>query len=332
METLRVVTEDPKREQWRLINQYSYATNIRRYATDKGLPPHSQPDVDYISGSIRQAHAYFLAAENAPLDISPLLAYYGAVNLLTGIAALQGGARLDINNHGMKLDIAPGLSRLSDAKVIPKGGTSGCLKALTTFYSTGTTIENGIEWSVAELLSSIPDIKSDFRHCFPREVTYCVETTILNRNGVEFERVEIVDFVGYSDPLVALASVDGFSKSYLPPQRPGGLYIILNRRIGASLIGAHSISGKKHLLLGHSKGSRVVCPSHLISLLMALFAMGHLSRYYPEYWNPFVQADATGERAVIEKLIDVSLRYVPNLALDRLLAKQVQFVFDKGDS
>jgi hypothetical protein len=110
-----------------MLAQYSYEPNIRRYLAARGHNNPQQTDLEYIAGSLRQGDAYFRAAEDSPLDIAPLLAYYGAVNLLSAAAAmLSAGARLTIKSHGM--DLVPPLAtgRIADVQIKPLTG-SGAL-------------------------------------------------------------------------------------------------------------------------------------------------------------------------------------------------------------
>lgn len=103
MELIRIATDNPKDDQWKLIGQYAFPTNISRYAQEHNLSP-SVETVNYIAGCIRQSEAYFVAAEASPLDISPLLLYYGATNLLAGVSALLTGTKALIEHHGMYAD------------------------------------------------------------------------------------------------------------------------------------------------------------------------------------------------------------------------------------
>jgi hypothetical protein len=59
---------------------------------------------------------------------------------------------------------------------------------------------------------------------------------------------------------------------------------------------------------------------------MGLYILGFLPRYRPELWNPFVQRDATGEKLIIEKFIDICKRYFPQLVLEFLVGSRIQFV------
>jgi len=79
--------------------------------------------------------------------------------------------------------------------------------------------------------------------------------------------------------------------------------------------------------LAHDKAGRLVEPGQLILMLMGLYALGHLSRYFPEQWNPFVRMDPTGERMVVERFLQIALRYIPNLVLNALSSERIQFVY-----
>jgi hypothetical protein len=59
---------------------------------------------------------------------------------------------------------------------------------------------------------------------------------------------------------------------------------------------------------------------------MGLFMLGYLSRYHPERWNPFVRSDNTGERLVVERYMAICARYLPNLVLNEIKLRRVQFV------
>src|SRR5699024_12616874 len=49
--------------------------------------------INTIIGSFLQANEYFKASKSANLQISPLLLYYGATNLLLGLTSLMTGKR-----------------------------------------------------------------------------------------------------------------------------------------------------------------------------------------------------------------------------------------------
>ena len=61
-------------------------------------------------------------------------------------------------------------------------------------------------------------------------------------------------------------------------------------------------------------------------MFMALYALGFISRYHPEIWNPFIRNDISGEKLLIEKFLYYSRRFLPNLALNYIMDNKVVFV------
>jgi hypothetical protein len=60
-------------------------------------------------------------------------------------------------------------------------------------------------------------------------------------------------------------------------------------------------------------------------MLMALYALGQVSRYNPALWHPFVRTDATGERLLIERFLTLATRWLPNLVLSAVTKKWTRF-------
>ena len=72
--------------------QFSYKANVERYLEEHNLVK-SEDTINTIIGSFLQANEYFKASKSANLQISPLLLYYGATNLLLGLTSLMTGKR-----------------------------------------------------------------------------------------------------------------------------------------------------------------------------------------------------------------------------------------------
>ena len=95
-----IFTESPEEDLWRELLQYSYRANVSRYLKEHSLDE-DEDTINTIIGSFLQANEYFKASKSANLQISPLLLYYGATNLLLGLTSLMTGKRPEIKNHGM---------------------------------------------------------------------------------------------------------------------------------------------------------------------------------------------------------------------------------------
>ena len=330
MDVRRIATESPKADQWKLLTQFAYPTNIRGYLENHGFAKTDPKTVEFIAGCVRQGEAYFMAAENSPLDIAPLLLYYGAANLLAGASAMMTGVRPTIKHHGMKLeppDTEP--IRIKNAKVKPVRPKIGALEQFCNVFSGGCVLPNGVPWTVEEILGSLPDLKRDFESCYPDARPYTIPVEIVRRRQDSLERIVPSEVARYKSLQDALARVVGFADTYLDPQYSEQMtYIVLYRKMRAAEIGTYSIFGQKYLQIAHIKNGQYLSPSQIIIMFMGLFALGYLSRYHPELWNPFVRSDQTGERLVIEKFLAICQRYLPNLALNMIRGERIQFVYE----
>lgn len=324
MNVVRIATEDPVLEQWRILSQFTYPSNIQRYLRENGANTINAEVVELIAGCIRQGEAYYKAAATSPLDISPLLQYYGATNLLSGTYALLTNTKPVTANHGMTL-LRNSAVRIADVNILPRNPEDGALQIFCNLFSNGCEITNGKTWTISEVIGSIPDLKSDFQNHYLNDLYYSVPVEIVHTTKKPIERILLNEIDRYTNVEQMLSNIIGFSKAYVMPQFKNE-YIILNSKIAGSSIGTYSTSGRKYLQIGHVKGGHVISPDQLILMYMGLFALGFLSRYRPELWNPFVQSDQTGEKRIIEKFLSVSHRYLPNLVLNFINRSRVQFV------
>jgi hypothetical protein len=159
MDVLHIATENPEVEQWRLLSQFAYSANIHKHLQGRGFKTIEKDTVEFIAGSIRQGKAYFDAAKSAPLDILPLLLYYGAANLLSGAYAMITNAHPPIKNHGMNI-LDTVVSRIADVQIAPRNPKDGALQQFCNVFSAGCDLAGGGVWTTGELLGSIPFVLS----------------------------------------------------------------------------------------------------------------------------------------------------------------------------
>ena len=318
---VHINSENATKDEWKLLAQYAYPTNIVRYLLQHGFSD-SGSLVEYIAGCFRQSEAYFSAAASSPIDISPLLQYYGAATLLAGASALVQGGQLPIVEHGMTLN-ATNIRRIADAQIIPRG--NGALQQFAGIFSPGCLFANGEPWTMEEVLGSIPDLIQDFESCYQQAVPYTIPMEIVRRDRGLLERIAIEELRRFKTPEDALTNVESLAQSYLIPESTNQ-YLILRRKIGSPEIGTYSLFNQKHLQIAHSKKGQKVTPSQVINMFMGMFSLGFLSRYHPEFWNPFVRGDETGELLLVERFFTVCQRYFPNLVLNEIQESRIQFV------
>ncbi len=314
-------------EQWRRLARFGYPTNIRSFLSRRGNNSPEDTLVEFIAGSFRQAEAYFTATNSAMLDIDPLLLYYGATSLLAGAAALLIGSRHAVGRHGMQLRFGAG-HRIAHTRIVPQNTADSGLHHYAGVFSSGCDLRGGLSWAwtLEEVLASIPDLKLDFESCYQGSEPYTVLVQVVRKPNSQVERVAASEIAKHPGGLI-FARVVGCKTAYLPVQGSAlPDYVSLHPRPGSEDIGTYSTLGQKHLQLAHVKNDKLLSPDQIILMLMGLFALGSLSRYSPEIWNPFVRRDDTGERLVIERFLDICRRYLPNLVLNRIEGSRLQFV------
>lgn len=330
MTVVKIRSDNPKADQWKSLGQFFYPTNITRYFADHSLVS-AKETIDYIAGCIRQSEAYFNAAETSPLDISPLLIYYGATNLLAGTAALLTGNKSPIWHHGMNLHLPSSPNaKIGDYQIKPVNPTHGALQNFCNVFANGCAITTADTWTVEEAFSGVPDLIPEFETCYHTRLPSCVPVVPMKGeiHGLEFyyDRMDTELLQKY--PKSTLSLIPNYSSAYLIARYNNpSKFVKLYYKPHALDIGIYSIFGQKYLPIAYIKSGRPIWPTQLLLMYMALYALGYVSRYHPERWNPFIRTDETGERLVIEKFLSISQRYFPNLVLNEIKRARVQFVY-----
>jgi hypothetical protein len=323
-------TENPRADQWKWLARFGYPLTIKRQLTERGHTNQEDELVDFIAGCFRQSEAYFSASGSAPLDIAPLLLYYGATSLIAGTAVLLTGEHFAAHRHGMLPRRGTG-NRIADTVLDPQNTKDSALHYYARVFSDGCDLRGGSQWAwtLEEVLGSIPDLRRDFESCYQGAVPFTVPVQIIRKPRMSVERIVREELVKYPTPQDVFGRIVGLEAAYLPVQRANSAdHVSLHPRKGAKDIGIYSTMGQKHLQLAHMKNSQLLSPDQIILMLMGLFALGHLSRYHPETWNPFVRRDDSGERLVVERFLEICQRYLPNLVLNRIEGARLQFVHD----
>ena len=310
-----IFTESPEDDLWRELLQYSYRANVSRYLKEHSLDE-DEDTINTIIGSFLQANEYFKASKSANLQISPLLLYYGATNLLLGLTSLMTGKRPEIKNHGMTAIDSTISTYIAEANVVFGDPNTGGIHQFARILGFEKDLTKCGEWKMMDFLSSIVEIDQNYRKCYAQEngntllldlfntPTGTIERLYLNKN-----KVEAISAV--------LNNVEGFEKNYLLPQvgherESDRDYLILRKKMSGKDIKRISFSGQPYLQAGFIKNGQLIALPPLFNMYAALFIMGSLCRYHPEKWGPFVLNDETGERLLFEKFLYLSRRIIPN--------------------
>lgn len=328
-------SENPEKDLWRELLQFTYEANIKRYLSKKGLDV-DEPTINCIVGSFLQANEYYKSAKDANLQISPLLLYYGSTNLLYGMANLLNGKINKINNHGMKIFIPKPMNFIADTNIRFLSPEDGGVHVVARALGFTSDLTGFGDWTLREFWDSIAEINTDFIQCYEVKTGCIAMLDVFNTPDGKVEKIYFSE--DNKQTLISLLkNVEFFDKSYLPvttakEYKNGREYFVLRHKLTGKDISEKSYSGQPYLRAGHNKNSRTITIPTILNMYISLFALSSLCRYYPEKWSPFVLKDTTGEKLLIEKLLYYSRRLIPNFVLNKILEDNIQYEFNKYEA
>ena len=332
----RIFTEDPEKELWRSLLQYSYKANIKRYYEENDIcyleeDKESQLDSlsNSIAGALLQADEYYKASKVVSLQVEPLLLYYGTTNLLYALHVLTTGEMPYINNHGMHIGIENNHKYIADTQIRFDHSIDGGIHVFRRSLGISIDLCKYPNWVLEDFFDSIAEIRDDFDRCYMNKKSKVVLLEVVDTPDGVVEKI----FVDEDDIQNVINNIEGFSSAYLKPQmahnQNSQQYYVLRHKMNGTNIQQLSYSGQPYLQVAHEYDSRLLTIPKELNMYVSLFALGNICRYHPEIWNPFVTQDSTGEKLLIEKLLYYSRRMLPNIVLNRLLNKNISFVSDK---
>ncbi len=337
-EDITIFTEEPEKELWRRLLQYSYKANIKRYyeenhinylyaATDENgcLDTLSNS----IAGALLQANEYYKASRSVSLQVEPLLLYYGTSNLLYALYVLTTGRLPNIDNHGMRIKVRDHQGYIADTGIIFNNPQNGGVHIFAKCLGIQMDLCKLKNWTLSEFFDSIAEIKDDFEQCYQGRKSKVIQLYEVNTPDGSIEKIYIDDNIHE-----LINQIEGFSKAYLKKPQKIDMhkehpYYVLHHKMNGDDIHQISYSGQPYLQVAHSVNSQLVTVPKELNMYISLFVLGNICRYHPYIWNPFVTQDSTGEKLLIEKVLYYSRRILPNIVLSRIIKKQVYFVSDK---
>jgi YaaC-like Protein len=320
-----IYSEQPFEDIWLQILRFTYDSNLLQHRVPSDGSQLGEDARNEVAASIQHGHEYFRAALTASLHTSPVQLYYGMVTLMKATRILSSGSCGEIGHHGMTIPAVPTGGRLGQIQLRVDGRAAGGLAEYAKVLLPPPTLEGGRQWSLSELLGSVPDLFEEYAAAYsPVEDFYCVpiERVVLSSRQV----VDRIDQTHVPDFANLMPRIDGFKNRYLTPQETQNGIIVLRRTLKATDDLAHTaLSGGRFLLVGHKKGAHNVTLAPLIATFMAMFILGTLSRYHARKWSLFVKQLHDAERHLIEMFIRLSVRVFPNAVLDIVTGRQHVF-------
>ena len=327
MKTNKVYSENPEYDIWSSLNKFTYMENLRKYFHEKEVNV-EEDLLETISGSIAQAYEYFTISRTSSLQVSPLLLYYGATNLLYGVSCLLSGQILKADGHGMKLNIKSINKQISESEIsfnnISTGGASVYLRSLS---KQEIDLSDSESWTIEELLGSIVEIIPDFYNLYGNNSIHVIPLKKINTNQeVQFRTKQNLYGDGKIEELIS--KIPQFKNNYLNPQVNYTKEIIMRKKMNGKNLTQISYTGEYFISVGHNKNNKKIILPYFMYIFSVLYAFGDLCRYHPKIWNPFVLRDNTGERNLIEKFCYIARRTIPNIMLNLIHEQEIIYSSD----
>jgi len=327
VEIEKIYSERAEEDIWSSLLKFTYTENIKRYFEQREIE-YNNDLLESISGSILQAYEYFSLSGSASLQISPLLLYYGATNLLYGVSCILTGEVQKIDNHGMKVRLLPNQKSIADANVkfinSKTGGLTTYLKALEGLDYDFSVVRS---WTVKETLGSLVELFPDFISKYGNEEIHVIPIKKVRSDTEVNLRVDL-SIISLENVQKLIERIPNFKSNYLPPVKNNLNELIMRKKLNGIDLYQTSYTGQRFLSVGHNKGNTDLVLPYYASIFIILYSFSDLCRYTPDKWNPFVQRDTTGEKNLVEKFIYMSRRQFPNLMLNKIFGKDHLFSAD----
>lgn len=323
-----ICTENPEIEMWRKLLQFSYKSQIESFLNKRKIQPIDQIDelCEIISGSLLQAKDYFDLSAKSSLYTSPLLLYYGLINLINAVYVLLNGKKSNIQNHGLKVE-SNNIKNIGDNLIHFYGEQTGGLPAFSSYFEPDLNFQELGDWTIKEMLLSCPDVLDEAQNCYQNEEPYCYQVDkAIGENGT-FNKIVFANKTKEQVKDI-FDSIPCYNQNYLRPQleeKNGSIIAIINKKYLADDIEIESMYGQPFFQRGHIRKNKSIVLPQWIYYYSILFGLGFLCRYKPDVWSPFVRLDQSGEKLLIEKFLDCARRTIPNHFLSILLEKNVVF-------
>lgn len=322
-----IFSENPEKEQWNLLEIYSYENNIKKYFLELHSSNLDDEKINNISNAILQAKEYFFLATKATLFTQPVLLYYGYINLLSALYILKKGKIANIENHGMRIEMQD--NNVGNIKVGINNTKTGALSNFSTLLSDSFNIDKYKNLTLKELLSTIPDILEYYLMTYQDKYIHLLPLDEIEHKSYVEDRVDVKYIKYLENGIDTLDKCKNIKKNYLPIiQQDGSRYVFLRRKITYEEDVTLGINNKRYINLEFNKDLII---DQKISRLMILYALSVLCRYYPNIWNQFVKSDNSGEKLLIQSFLNNCIRIIPNDILNIIENKVISFTSKKQE-
>lgn len=292
--------------------------------------------VEEICACIRQADEYYQAADSVGLATSPLLQFYGTQSLAKAaiLASRPETTLIDLKYHGLSqrattasipdrqlletYSADPNAWKVEEEYAVSNDGVFPCLCEAVG----DSAPPKGTLYRLHELFRILPDLKEMYiRHY--GSPSHCLDLYgeprqqqdghfYLHFDGKDDAEAALGLFPEYRDLLEPHIEHDRFHGFRSKEE--------LNGLPPPAVIGKGTIAGE-YLIRPHSSGIHRSLSVHYV----ALFILGNLVRYKPNFWVRVLEGRITGSGSIIDMFLSSAKRRVPNEVLQLIWGETFTF-------
>ena len=308
-------SENAEIDIWEKLLRYTYKKNIKSYFEDN-LFEYNELIGEAISGSISQAYEYFHASKVCTINTSPLMLYYGSINLLFGISCLKTGKLLRVNSHGLSLVHSKTHSILEGKVSIINRSNAGFKEYHEGLFR--NSLDNvDKSMSILNMILCIPEVAVDFIKNLPIQNVLMIPLNKIVLDDTSYYKVnkDMVSLTPEEEKEI-VGRVINLEANYFISFNNANEGLFTKKLNGKNMV-KKSYYNEHYFSVDAELAKWEDIDEYLIGFI-ALFALSDICRYKPEIWNPFVKDDMTGELGIVENFIRKMRRFFPNKVLDIL--------------
>ncbi|OEH84259.1 hypothetical protein BHU72_10615 [Desulfuribacillus stibiiarsenatis] len=347
----RILTEEPYKKMWDYYMYFESEDTVKRFLSDKysyldsdtahSLASQNTPKIIYY---IKQARAYYRAAENSNNLVKPLLLYYGMTSLSKALININDPHYpkcTSVLRHGIttrKIKKSH-YHFLEDEIKIQREGLFILLNELIG----GPLMSSNHKFYVHEMFSLVPEIRDSFERLNRKSKVIPVNITQLYANPTQTPIYISRDILHYID-----AEYEGLPEALnkknkdsnglftLPEDiNPNNSYLkliwenknalhVLDEPLGFN--NEYFIEDVNRRIFFRSKIHKDINLPEISVHFILMFILGMLCRYESERWGEIVLSSSTSDMFIINDYLNISMRKYPNLILNQLFDELFVFV------
>lgn len=326
----KIHSEKPLDELWLQLRLFESEYYSRQFLKEK-YSDITDEELDKLSviftSNIKQAHEYYSAASSVSILTSPLLYYYGMM-CLTNVLWTSLNKTEEIKEiHGLKSKAEDTKYILSNEYVTVK--ENGSFPALHSCYS-DFSIKANTKFYVKDILSVIPELKTLYERIYNEKSRLIKSTShhiiLFSSYGDDSRFKEVFkydeDFFKNHNVMPHYDLFDEFLGIRYP-------YLLKNTPFEYPL--QKSLNGEIYFTLPIEFEKKAYAIPGACAHFIVMHCMGMLVRYEPAKWLQIVSGKLSSEINLLNRFIEVSERKFPNMILNGLLGKELQFTVNNID-